>query len=174
MIEGSVRTAGGVLRLTAQLNRASDGFHILSRTAEGAATDLPFMERGITSTDLGGARPAATAPAGHLPDGKAYDLLQRARALRGTGTVKIYGKMVMYLNQAIQIDPLYAEAHAELASIYISGATNDLIDPAVAVPMAEVAINNALALQPKSPRHTMPGGLAMPCCWDGGNREKTN
>jgi TolB-like protein/Tfp pilus assembly protein PilF len=150
VIEGSLRKIGDGLRVTVQVNRASDGFHVLSRAFDGTARDLARMERDLTLPVVAAVRPGTAPASSHVPDAEAYDLLLKARALRDQSSPEGINKILEFLNRAVERDPQYANAYAAMARAYVGGATNTLIDPAAALPLAGVAINTALALDPRS------------------------
>ena len=49
VVEGSVRRAGEQLRITAQLIRADDGFHLWSETYDRTLRSCPSRKRAVTS-----------------------------------------------------------------------------------------------------------------------------
>jgi TolB-like protein/Tfp pilus assembly protein PilF len=150
VIEGSLRKVGDGMRVTVQVNRASDGFHILSRAFDGTARDLGRMERDLTLPVMAVLRPGTSLVAGHVPDAEAYDLVLRARALRGLGSAEALHQILDYLHRAVERDPQYANAYALLARAYVTAATNTLMDPSAAMPLAGTAVDTALALDPQS------------------------
>ena len=150
VVEGSLRKVGDGLRVTVQVNRAADGFHMLSRAFDGTAAELARMERDMTVPVVAAIRPSAVPAGGHLPDPQAYELLLKARGLRGQSTPDGFHKIVEYLHQAVQRDPQYANAYAALARAYVAAAANTLIEPSAAIPLAHIAVSTALALDPQS------------------------
>jgi TolB-like protein/Tfp pilus assembly protein PilF len=150
VVEGSLRRVGDGLRVTVQLNRAADGFHMLSRAFDGTAANLARMERDVTLPVVAAIRPGTQTPSGHAPDPEAYDLVLKARALRGQPSAEGFTKIVEHLKRAVALDPQYADAWAALARAYVGGAINTIIDPAAAAPQAEIAVSTALALDPQS------------------------
>ncbi len=86
VIEGSVRSLNGGLRLTVQVNRAADGYHILSRTFDGRLADLGRLENDLAAPVVAALRPGLSLARQRTPDPQAYDLYLKARAVRALGT----------------------------------------------------------------------------------------
>ena len=147
-IEGSLRKIDGRLVVTVQVNRTGDGYHMLSQVFEGGARDESRIQREMALPVLAILRPGSRPPAGRAPDPEAFDLVLRARALRGYGTEEKFDQAVSLLNQAIQKDPKYGDAYAELASTYAAAATNAFVDPTGAASEASAAAARALQLDP--------------------------
>jgi len=150
VIEGSLRKTGDGVRVTVQVVRASDGYHVLSRAFDGGPRDLGRIERDMTVPVIAVLRPSLSPRPAHVPDPEAYDLFRKARALRGYVTRDVFPKYVAYLNQAIQRDPQYAEAYGALAMAYTGAALTSVMDPLDAVPSAKAAAASALQLDPGS------------------------
>ncbi len=117
ILEGSVRKQGTRVRITAQLVKAEDGFHLWSETYERDVGDIFALQDEITARIVDalqvtlGQAPAPTPTA----SAEAYALYLRARqqlALRG---VESLGRARTLFQQSIAIDPKYAPAHAGLA-----------------------------------------------------------
>jgi len=158
VIEGSLRDWNGQFRLTVQVNRSADGYHIVSRTFDGGMAQLARMESDMVLPVLGAIRPGA-AVARHEPaDPVAYDLFLKARAQRGEGTLASFDQAIIYLNQAIARDPKYADAFAALAGVYASGAANFAHEPLEYAAKAKAAAARALELDPyNAPAHAALG-----------------
>jgi TolB-like protein/Flp pilus assembly protein TadD len=151
VVEGSLRSTEGRLRVTVQLNRAADGYHILSRVFEGGPHDVIRLEGDMAPPVLAALRPdfhLATGP--HVPDAEARTLVLQAKALRGYGAKEKFEKAVTLLTQAIQKDPEYAGAYAELSTVYAGATTNGFVDPVGGAEKAKAAAARALALDPAS------------------------
>jgi TolB-like protein/Flp pilus assembly protein TadD len=117
ILEGSVRKQGTRIRITAQLVKAEDGFHLWSETYERDVSDIFALQDEITARIVDalqvtlGQAPAPTPTA----SAEAYALYLRARqqlALRG---VESLGRARTLFQESIAIDPKYAPAHAGLA-----------------------------------------------------------
>lgn len=150
VIEGSLRRQDGEMMVTVQVNRAADGYHLLSRVFRGGANDESRIQDEMALPVLAVLRPAAHPPDGRIPDPEAFDLVLRARVLRGYGTVEQFSREVSLLNQAIEKDPQYAAAYAELSSAYAGAATNALVDATGAVAQVDAAAAHAIELDPSS------------------------
>jgi TolB-like protein len=86
VIEGSLRVVEGKQKLTVQLNRTADGYHIYSRTFEGGPHDLSRLENAMAESVVATLRPHATFAKRATPEPEAYDLYLKARAYRGDGS----------------------------------------------------------------------------------------
>jgi TolB-like protein/Flp pilus assembly protein TadD len=124
VIEGSVSQMGGRVRLTIQMVRTSDGYHVLSRSLEGRLLDLAGLQTDLAVPLIASLRPGAKAPQRRKPVPEAHDLLFRASAYRGTASMEGYQKGLALLQQAVQVDPGYAEAYAALAGVYATSGAN--------------------------------------------------
>ena len=153
VVEGSLRTTAGRLQLTVQVNRAADGYHVLSQTFAGSMEDLPRLETAIVAPVRAVLGRGEEAPSkGRAPNPQAYDLFLKARAYRGDGTLKGFEPAVALLNQAVDIDPGFADAYASLAGVYTSAAVNFAGDPTPYLEQAKASAAKALEIDPHSAR----------------------
>ncbi len=123
VLEGSVRRAGDDIRITAQLIRASDGFHLWSEAYDRKLENIFAIQDDIASRiadalqlSMGISDQPKVMPRSVNPE--VYDLYLRARALhRQRGEVLL--EAVALFEQALAIDPEFAPAWAGLSHSYI-------------------------------------------------------
>jgi TolB-like protein/DNA-binding SARP family transcriptional activator/Tfp pilus assembly protein PilF len=160
VLDGSVRTADSVLRITARLSSTRDGYQLWSRTYERKLEDVFAVQEEISrsivetlkGTLVGSADSAATARRG--TDLEAYNLYLRGRhALYMKGRYSWYRRTeeglksaAAYFTQAIEKDSSYALAHAGLADANAVLGFYDYLPPREAFPAAERAARRAMAL----------------------------
>ncbi len=124
VVEGTVRRAGGHLRVTAQLTNAADGLTLWSDVYDRDSKDVFAVQDGIAKAILAALRPelskgltpsSSSKPAGPgTTNPEAYDLYLRGLYLlerRGPGVAQ----SAQYFSQAIQKDTSFARAYAALA-----------------------------------------------------------
>ncbi|HLX42748.1 MAG TPA: tetratricopeptide repeat protein [Bryobacteraceae bacterium] len=162
VIEGSVRKSGDRLRITAQLNRVSDGYHMWSRTYDRELRDVFAVQREISQSI------ASELRAGQLPtrehreptkDLEAYRLYQEGRYFfnKFEPPESDYKAIERY-QQAIARDPNFAAAYAGMADAYSYLAENFVVAPRQVMPKAKEAAMKALALDDSSAEaHTSLG-----------------
>lgn len=123
ILEGSVRKDGEYIRITAQLIRASDGFHLWSESYDRKLENIFAIQDDIASQIAAALQITlgiTTQQPGHsekLVNPEAYDLYLQARALhrqRGRGLLEA----IELFQQALDIDPQFAPAWAGLAHTY--------------------------------------------------------
>jgi len=120
VLEGSVRKAGQRLRITAQLIKCRDGFHLWSETYDRQLDDVFAIQDDVArevARELGvtlGVGAAARAPGG--PSGEAYDLYLRARALHANMAPADVGRSIEVYRRALALDPNFAQAWAGLSA----------------------------------------------------------
>ena len=124
ILEGSVRKADGQVRITAQLIRASDGFHLWSQSYDRKLENIFAIQDDIANQiataleiSLGISAQPSDQPAKQV-NPEVYDLYLRARALhrqRGAGVLQA----IELFQQALAIDPQFAPAWAGLSHSYI-------------------------------------------------------
>src|SRR5581483_5012549 len=147
-VEGSLRSYNGNVRLTVQVNRAADGYHIVSQTWDGSLKDLNRIEGEIVQPVVSALRPGRPAPPRRTPAPEAYDLMLKAKMRRLAGNKAAFEEAVEYLKRAVEIDPQYSDAWGALAGVYAAGALNRGGSPLSYAGNAEQAAQRALELDP--------------------------
>jgi TolB-like protein/Flp pilus assembly protein TadD len=150
ILEGSVRRAGNRLRVTAQLVKASDGYHLWSQRFDRELTDVFAIQDEISQAiveklrvRLTGERPLIKHYTESLT---AYDLCLKGRyhVLKLTQEGFEVGRQ--YCEQAVAADPRYAPAHVGLAESHFWSAYWGFTDPCEALPRAKLAAIEAINL----------------------------
>jgi serine/threonine protein kinase/Flp pilus assembly protein TadD len=150
ILEGSVRKAGNRLRVTAQLVKARDGYHVWSQRFDREMTDVFAIQDEISQAiveklrlRLTGDRPLVRRYTENLA---AYDICLKARyhLLKMTHEGRTTGRR--YCEQAVALDPGYAPARVVLAESYIWSAFWGSMDPRDAFAGAKSAALEALRL----------------------------
>lgn len=156
VLEGSVQRSGGRVRITAQLIRASDGFHVWSENYDRTLDDIFGIQDEIAekvgsalSASLlgtsGGTEVAGTMTA--IPD--AYDLYLQALQFRSTYSYGGLEAAERLLKGALTIDPDFLEAKTELAANYWHQVETGLMDQAAAFPEIIAITDQVLAVRPE-------------------------
>jgi TolB-like protein/Tfp pilus assembly protein PilF/tRNA A-37 threonylcarbamoyl transferase component Bud32 len=150
ILEGSVRRVGNRLRVTAQLVKASDGYHVWSQRFDREMTDVFAIQDEISQAiveklrlRLAGDRPLVKRYTENLA---AYDLCLRARYHLRKMTQEEREAGRRYCEQAIALDPSYAPAYVVLAEYYLWSAFWGSTDPREAFSKAKLAALEALRL----------------------------
>jgi TolB-like protein len=128
VLEGSIRSGGGRIRVTAQLIRAGDGFHLWSQTYDVDADDIIGIQEDV-SLQIASALQTTMDPEA-LQDMmrvgtrsvRAYQAYIRGLALTGrslrTGSLSDYLDSYEQFELARNIDPRFAAAHREAADFW--------------------------------------------------------
>jgi TolB-like protein len=119
ILEGSVRKSGNTVRITAQLIQVEDGFHLWSESYDRELTNIFAIQDEISSAILQELKAElleedASLISATRTKSKVYDLYLLARQQmrdRNQATLELSVKL---LQEAIDIDPGYAPAHAQL------------------------------------------------------------
>ncbi|MEO6065854.1 MAG: hypothetical protein ABIP49_08775 [Lysobacterales bacterium] len=124
VLEGSVRKQGEKVRITAQLIRTRDGFHLWSEIYDGDLSDVFALQENIARAITGklqvilrGDQKSQLVQAG-TSNPEAYALYLQSSAVFNRREGARYEEVIELLKQAIALDPRYARAHARLASLY--------------------------------------------------------
>ena len=124
VLEGSVRKSGNRLRITAQLIKADDGFHLWSETYDRELSDIFAIQdeiadeilTSLTSVIGTGNQAPAVERASSLD---AYDLVLLAQQKSATYDTAKIEEAVVHLDEAIKLDPTYAKAWFARASVEV-------------------------------------------------------
>jgi TolB-like protein len=122
ILEGSVRSAGDTVRVTAQLVDAQSGYHVWSQTYERRFADIFKLQdelaKAIVEQLLGKIGTASANSGISSPSTRnveAYQLYLQAGALDAIATLPSMHRGIELLDQALTLDPAYAEAWAARA-----------------------------------------------------------
>lgn len=153
VLEGSVRRAGGRLKIGAQLLRAADGAVVWSEVYDRAVKDVFAVQAEIAQSIATTLRvklsPAPFAAA--TTDVIAHELYLQGRHFQNRVSESDLQRSVAYFQQAIAQDPQYAEAYAGLADALLllailgNGPPTDLVGRAHAAIARALAIDSSLA-----------------------------
>jgi TolB-like protein len=121
ILEGSVRRGGDRLRVTAQLIRASDGFHLWSETFDRAPKDVIEIQENV-AIEIANALKTAMDPealkkmvSAGTSSVTAYEAYLEALALEGqtgaSGAVEGWERALAAHTRAVESDPGFALAH---------------------------------------------------------------
>src|SRR2546423_1494044 len=164
VLEGSVRRSGEQVRITAQLIRAAEGYHLWSETYDRKMDDIFKIQDEIAGkvvnelkVKLLGERPKARPT-----DPKAYALYLQARELGRQRTPAALAKSDELLRQALEIDPRYAPAWNGLARNFLNKTTAGVLSNQEGVARGREAAEKALEMDPDyAPAHATIGMIAM-------------
>ena len=151
VLEGSVRKSGNMVRITAQLISVEGDVHLWSETYDRSLDDIFAIQDEIAAEVVAKLKITllGNAPDARKTDPEAYALYLQGRHLRHQTVADAYDKAQALLQQALEIDPDYAEAWVELASTYTNQANLGLRPYDEAFLLAREAINKAITIDPE-------------------------
>jgi TolB-like protein/Tfp pilus assembly protein PilF len=172
VLEGSVRAAGGRLRVTAQLIDAETGKHVWAAKYDRDLQDIFTVQDDITEHVVAAVEPHLYAEegfraAGQQPDSiDAWGLAVRALGLIGKMQRQQNAEAQDLLRRAVSLEPGYARAHALLGwaawwATLCLWAEDSATDTAGGYRRAAGHADDALALDPGDPWARMVSGLCL-------------
>ncbi len=150
VLEGSVRKAGNQLRITAQLIKADDGFHLWSETYDRSLDNIFAIQDEISAAVVDALKIEllGAAPKAKVVNPEAYALLLKARFVYAKWGKENFAAAVEAYQQALAIDPDYAEAWAGLSVTYLSQTQSGYLEGEKGLTLARGAVDKAVALDP--------------------------
>ena len=166
VLEGSVRKAGNRMRISVQLVKVADGYHLWSETYDRTLEDIFAVQDDIAqavvkelrTTLLGEVADAkagyevtaavAAAAKGRSTDPEAHRLFLQARHFIDRNTRDDTKKGIGYLKEALALDPKFALAWADLGRACANEANWGWASAADGFMRSREAITRALALEP--------------------------
>ncbi len=192
VLEGSVRKAGPRVRISVQLVKVADGFHLWSETYDRTLDDIFTVQDDIAqsvvkelrTTLLGMAADSETigeakaevsrAAMGRGTDPEAHRLFLLARHILDRYTREDTANAIERLKQALQRDPEFALAWAELGQAYSRQADVGWASVAEGYGPARKAVERALALEPDLPEaHAAMAWIQLNYDWDWRGAERS-
>ena len=178
LLEGSVRRAGNRVRVTAQLIKVSDGFHLWSERYDREWTDIFAIQDEITQAITSALRIRLSADSStarrHQPNLRAYEAYLKARELWSRAFPGAFEQTKAMLEHAITLDPQFALPYSLLGGCYTMLANMGFKAAHEMMPLARAAEEKALRVDPALPEaHALlgvcAGGFAHD--WIGAERE---
>jgi TolB-like protein len=129
VLEGSVRKSGDQVRITAQLIRAAEGYHLWSETYDRKLDDIFKIQDEIAGEVVKQLKVTllGAAPTVRQTDPRAYELYLQAVQLGRQATPEAYRQSDALFKQVLEIDPSYAPAWAELGSNFVNKINEGLL-----------------------------------------------
>ncbi|MCH7691764.1 MAG: protein kinase, partial [candidate division Zixibacteria bacterium] len=148
ILEGSVRKAGNRVRITVQLVKTSDGFHLWSETYDKVLEDIFAVQDEIAGAvanalDVTLLGKSATKQTNNP---ESYALVLRAKQSAQQMTKSAIGLAANLFQKAIDLDPDNAQAWAGLTQAFVNQAGYGYEDVQEAYRRAKKAAQQALAL----------------------------
>ena len=178
LLEGSVRRAGNRVRVTAQLIKVADGFHLWSERYDREWTDIFAIQDEITHAITSALRIRLSAdsstPHRHQPNLRAYEAYLQARELWSRAFPGSFERTKALLEHAITLDPQFALPYSLLGGCYTMLANLGFKPAHEVMPLARAAEEKALRVDPGLPEAHALLGVCAGCFahdWIGAERE---
>jgi TolB-like protein/tetratricopeptide (TPR) repeat protein len=152
VLEGSFTRQGDHMRITAQLNRATDGYHLWSHSYETQSNDMLAMQDEVANsiTDairhIGGGSPPVIRPPTANPE--ALDLYLQGEYQYHLRNPDSLGKAIDLFEAALKKDPNFARAYLGIGNAEIAATSLTVIRSDRGIPRAREAAQKAIQLDP--------------------------
>ena len=152
ILTGRISQVGDRLSISVELIDARDGTQMWGERYDRNAADLLAIQSEIAREITEKLRlRVSTGQQQHLAAGEtlrpeAYDLVLKGYFYRSKGSTEDRKKAGEYFQQAVDRDPGYALAYAQLSDIYRSLVGSSILDPKEYLPRAEQAARKAIEL----------------------------
>ena len=176
LLEGSVRKAGNRVRITTQLVKASDGFHLWSETYDRVLDDIFAVQDDIAQAVASAMNVALLGENESKPccNAECYSLILQANHFNTRNTKEAVEKAIALYQEVLAIDPEDARAWAGISRAYATQGGYGHADNEEAYRKAKYAAEKAVTLDDTLPEaHDTVGWIAMSYegDWDKAGRE---
>jgi serine/threonine-protein kinase len=174
ILEGSVRKSGNKIRITAQLIKVADGFHLWSEKYDRELEDIFDIQDEISLAILNSIKiklfgeAKETVLKKYTDNPEAYQLYLQGRFYynKFAGAAN-FDKAIYYFEAALKIEPEYALAYAGIASSYFYLWILNYLPPEKCLPQMKHAIQQCLQFDDESSEsHLAMGYMKMYYEWD--------
>jgi serine/threonine protein kinase/tetratricopeptide (TPR) repeat protein len=185
VLEGSVRKSGERVRISVQLVKVADGFHLWSETYDRTLDDVFAVQDDIAKSVVKELRTTllgeeadsrasdetkaevSRAAKGRSTDPEAHRLFLKARFVIDRFTQADTAKAIEYLKQAVELEPRFALAWSELARAYGREAGVEWAPIVEGMARSRAAAEHSLALEPDlAEGHASLMWIQMSYDWD--------
>lgn len=156
LLEGSVRKQDDTVRVTAQLVRVADGYHVWSKTFDGDLNDIFEYQESVARSIASELSPASAGDGRLAPlltrDREAYELYLQGRAMSRRFGRQEKLTAIDLLGKAVERDASFADAWAWLARSHLFiPVTDPEQDSSDHISMARFAVQQALTIDSDVP-----------------------
>jgi len=169
VLEGSVRKSGNTMRVTVQLIRADNGYHLWSHTYDRDLSDIFKVQDEIAAAVVEALKlklaPTQLVSSHRTASTEAYLQFLLGRQFFNRGTLDGFRRSVEAYGNAVTLDPRYGAAYARLAlsEAYLADDTGD----AAGMQRSEAAAEKAIELAPdEADGYAARGDLRASFIWD--------
>jgi len=154
LVEGSVRKAGNRVRVTVQLVSAEGEEHVWSSRYDATLEDIFAVQSEIAKKVAGELQvqllqsEKETLEKRPTENIEAYSAFLRGRELIREGSEPSYRQAVALFERAIELDPSFAKAHAEVAHCHQLLALERYEPVEAMLPILEASVKRAIELDP--------------------------
>jgi TolB-like protein/Flp pilus assembly protein TadD len=169
VLEGSVRKSGDDIRITAQLIKASDGYHLWSETWDRTLVDVFAIQDEIAAAVVDALKVTLLGeiPHARVTDPRAYELYLQSREAANTFSEEGFEQATALLTEALAIDPEYADAWTALGVVQTNQTGQGFVPAEIGFERARSSTERALKLNPADARAMSGlGWVAMYRDWD--------
>jgi adenylate cyclase len=169
VLEGSVRRSGDTIRITAQLINVSTDTHLWSDTWDRNFDDVFVIQDEIAEFVVDALKIQLL---GDLPrvietTPEAYALYLQSQFLIEQHTVPAFLQAEAISKRVLEIDPEYAPAWTQLASLYLSGSSFGAWESVDATPLArDAALRSVRLLENNAQAHAVLARIAISSSFD--------
>ena len=152
VLEGSVRKSGNSIRVTAQLIKASNGYHLWSETWDRELTDVFAIQDEIAAAVVDELRVTllGDAPHARVTDTRAFELFLQSKPAANLATEEGLEEAAALLTEALAIDPEFSDAWAQLATVQINQVGRGFVPGDIGVDRSRASNNRALEIDPNN------------------------
>jgi TolB-like protein/tetratricopeptide (TPR) repeat protein len=151
VLEGSVSRSGERIRVNVTLVRVNDGFNLWAQRFDGTLADVFAIQDQVCRAVAEALHVRFAARAHDRPSNvKAYVQYLKGHHLLKRRRPDDIRRAFVYVDEAIRMDPEYAEPYYGAAMYYIVSAVFGALHPQEALPKAEALVLKGLALNERS------------------------
>ena len=155
ILEGRFLAAGDLVRVNLQLTDARSGYSVWADSVDGKRGDLLKLIDDVSSktvaalnTKIGAPTPSPRASEARSANPKAFEEYLKGRALAGSFAPADFAAQMNHYKRAIELDPTFAGAYANLALAIAIGTARGQITDSAALPKAEWYARQSVRLDP--------------------------
>lgn len=163
VLSGNIERAGAEVRVSVELTNAVTGYEVWSHHYDDSFADI-FSVQDRVSRSIANALEVRFSetdlPAGGTHNPQAHELVLKSLRLMGDMDAASLAAARSNLEQALKLDPDYADAHAMLAQVLLGLTQHANLPLATAIPEIRSEAERALAIDPRNANALLALGLA--------------